>query len=768
MSTRLAIDLRMVGRQLHGIARYALELSRRLPFLAPDHRFDLLIGRDFDPSMLGSTPDNVRLVPTSSRFLAPSEQVELPLLLRKLKPSLYHSPSFSVPLGYRGPMAMTIHDANHLAFPQYYSRFHPYYYRYLVGPGAQRAELVLTVSDFARTELEKRLDLPAGKARVIYNGVDPAFRVQSPERIELFRQRMRLPQRFVLYVGNTKPHKNVELLVDAFRMLDDDVSLVLCAGPRAQRLRERAGSRAGQVMLLEGVDDADLPLLYAAASVFAFPSLYEGFGLPPLEAMSCGTPVVSARASALPEVVQDAADLCDPHDAADLARKLQRILDDPAHADELRTRGLAHAAQFSWDESARQVLEAYRSVLPARRSWVCPGVPRRPSVPGPRGAPLKVLFCVRHNLWSITGGDATQILRTKAALEELGVQITLWSQPRPPARGSFDLAHLFHLTRLDTYVQARALEDEGLPFVLSTIYWPTTEFERYGYVGALKVLHSAVAESTADIAKNGVRAVLADGEWRTALLTGAILPLEQRVRFLIERSLLMLPNSVVEGDVLVELGGSGDRIRPIVNAADPAPAIYKEPSEELPERFLLSAGRIEPRKNQLALIEALQGFELPLVIVGAPGPMHADYYRRVQRAAAAADTLLLPARAREELYALYARCEAHIAPAWYETPGLVSLEAAAAGARVVTTDRGSTREYFGDLATYLDPGDKASMRRAVEQVLARPKDEALRKHVVQSFTWERAAEQTLQAYEEALRLHTNRDGVAPRTGTESR
>ncbi|MFN7135408.1 MAG: glycosyltransferase, partial [Myxococcales bacterium] len=345
----------------------------------------------------------------------------------------------------------------------------------------------------------------------------------------------------------------------------------------------------------------------------------------------------------------------------------------------------------------------------------------------------------------------------------ISAQITLWSQPRPPARGSFDLAHLFHLTRLDTWVQARALDDEGLPFVLSTIYWPTAEFERRGYVGALRVLHSTLAESTADLAKNGVRAVLADGEWRKALLRGALLPLDQRVRFLVNRSLFLLPNSVIEGDVIREFGAT--RIRPIVNAADPAPAIYKEPTETLPEKFVLSAGRIEPRKNQLALVEALQDFPLPLVLVGAPGPMHADYFRRVQKAAKK-NAILLAARSREELYALYARCEAHVAPAWYETPGLVSLEAAAAGARVVTTDRGSTREYFGDKAFYLDPGDKDSMRRAVEAALARPRDESLRTHVMESFTWARAAEQTLAAYREALGGSADSQTPNRRTGTE--
>jgi len=391
-----------------------------------------------------------------------------------------------------------------------------------------------------------------------------------------------------------------------------------------------------------------------------------------------------------------------------------------------------------------------------------PASPTSAPLPGPRGAGLKVLFCVRPDLHRVGGGDATQILRTRDALRDLGVHVQLWSEPRAPARGSYDLAHLFHLTRLDTYVQARAVAEAGLPFVLSTIYWPMTEVEQAGHVGPLRLLHRALSSVPADLAKNGVRALLADGPWRRALLLQAAASFDERVAFLLRHARRLLPNSGAEADILRALA-LGDRSRaapaqdlriaPVVNAADPPPpAAETSPlPAALPARFLLSAGRIEPRKNQLALVEALAGSSVPLVLVGDGGPMHPNYLRRVRAAAARNGALLLAAQPRAVLFALLSRAEAHVAPAWYETPGLVSLEAAAAGTRVVTTDRGCTREYFGDQATYLDPSEGASMRAAVEAALARPADGgALRERVLRELTWARAGEQTLSAYRGAL------------------
>jgi len=360
---------------------------------------------------------------------------------------------------------------------------------------------------------------------------------------------------------------------------------------------------------------------------------------------------------------------------------------------------------------------------------------------GPRGATTKALFCVRADLRSVPGGDAVQIERTREALERCGVRVVTSDAPRPPS-GSFDVAHLFHLSRLDTFVQARSLEREGLPYVLSTIYWPTAELDARGNVGLRQLVHAVLPPAVEEAAKNAVRAVRARDDWRVALLTHLRAPVGLRMRHLAHAARVLLPNSEAEAQELRRLGGT--RIRVVVNAADPPPP-PQPPRIAVPARFLLSAGRVESRKNQLALVQALRGFPVPLLVVGDPGPMHRAYHRRLLAAADAA-VAFVPALPRSELFSLYSAAEAHVAPAWYETPGLASLEAAAAGTRVVTTDRGCTREYFGDQAEYLDPGDRASIRAAVERALARPRDGALRDRVLREFTWERAAEQTLAAY----------------------
>ncbi len=360
----VALDLRMVGRPLHGIARYALELARRLPAMAPRATFELLVGPQFEPSFLPGAPGNVRLVRARTAFLSPAEQLELPLLLARLRPQLYHSPSFSTPAAFRGNLALTIHDANHLAFPDAYGALHGLYYRHLVRPGALRARTVYTVSEFARDELRQRLGIPKERIQVVYNGVDPVFRPQPEEAVARFRAERGLPERFALYVGNAKPHKNLPQLLEAFSHVPGDLGLVLCTsrsgvGP----LLAKAGANASRVRVIEMVGDEELPLLYASARLFAFPSLYEGFGLPPLEAMACGTPVVAVHATAVPEVLGEAALFVEPRNAEALAEAMIQIDENQALADRLRQAGLARAAQFNWDATAQQVLAGYRAAL---------------------------------------------------------------------------------------------------------------------------------------------------------------------------------------------------------------------------------------------------------------------------------------------------------------------------------------------------------------------------------------------------------------------
>ncbi len=346
----IAIDLRVANGKPAGMARYALELAERIPPLAPDLSFLFITGPGAPPL---ARANNVSIARTRSPFLSPLEQIELPLATRHAR--LLHATTFSVPFLRRQRLIATLHDANHLAFPEYYGRAQALYFQWIVGPVARRAR-ILTVSHFAKQELVTRLGVSADHITVTPLAASSDFRPHDAATLEAFRARRGLPKRFVLYVGNDKPHKNVATLIQAHRRLPDDIGLVLCGvEPLA------APTRA---IVWRDAPKEELPLLYGAASVFCFPSRYEGFGLPPLESLACGTPVAAARAASIPEVLGDAATYFDPDDVEGCANAIRRLLALlSSERETLRVAGMEHARHFSWEKTARRTLAAYRAAL---------------------------------------------------------------------------------------------------------------------------------------------------------------------------------------------------------------------------------------------------------------------------------------------------------------------------------------------------------------------------------------------------------------------
>ncbi len=367
---RIGID----ARKLHdfGIGTYIRNLLRQLAQLDRQTEFVVLCRGD-DRAWLASLGENFRAVPESSAPYSIAEQLRVPLALRREGVTLFHAPHYVLPRLVSCRSVVTIHDCIHLMFPQYLpNRLALAYARTAITTAAHRATRILTVSESSKRDILRFVNVDAGKIRVIPNAYDLRFgEAPSEEDVDRVRERYQLHGDFVLYAGNVKPHKNLERLIEAFALTRqrglDDVRLMIIGDDisrYASSLR-RAVHRHHlhrHVRFLGFLPETALAVMYRLASVFAFPSLYEGFGLPPLEAMASGTPVVTSNVSALPEVAGDAAVLVDPYDPVSIADGLTRVLGDPALRRDLGARGIARAQHFSWETSVRRVREIYTEV----------------------------------------------------------------------------------------------------------------------------------------------------------------------------------------------------------------------------------------------------------------------------------------------------------------------------------------------------------------------------------------------------------------------
>lgn len=353
----MLLDLRSVLGPLHGIARYSLELARRLPALAPGWTFVGLTDPDGLPADLGDLSPRIPLVKAPARFLSMLEQPALLTTLVRERPSLFHATSFSVPALWPGPLVATLHDATHLALEETASLTRRAYYRAVVVPRANQARALITVSEFSRDEISRLLGISAYKLQVISNGVDAAFRRASPEAIADLRDRRGLPPRYLAALGNVKPHKNLRLLLPIADTLPQP--LVLLAGRGARRTL----GFSEQVIELAPLPEADMAAFYSGATCVLLPSRNEGFGLPALEAMACGTPVLAARAGALPEVLGSAGVLLSPDDAREWKEAVQELVRDERRVAALGAAGIERAARFTWDDCAQRTLAVYKRAL---------------------------------------------------------------------------------------------------------------------------------------------------------------------------------------------------------------------------------------------------------------------------------------------------------------------------------------------------------------------------------------------------------------------
>jgi glycosyltransferase involved in cell wall biosynthesis len=303
------------------------------------------------------------------------EQVSFPRACRRRSVDVAHVPHFAPPLYPTVPTIVTIHDLIPMFLDAYRGSALVRVYTRLVATGARRAHAIITDSECSRKDIVRRLGIPPSRVHVIYLAAEERFRpVEDGSRRGSVRRRYGLPERYVLYLGGFDQRKNVPTLIRAFarvrETLDDSHRLVI-----AGRLPKRASplfpdprrvvAELGQgeaIRFVGWVAEEDRPALYSGAACFVYPSLYEGFGLPPLEAMACGVPVIASNASSLPEVVGEAGLLVDPRDVDALAGAMTAVLSDEDLRARLRQKGIAQAKRFSWEKTARETLGVYQEV----------------------------------------------------------------------------------------------------------------------------------------------------------------------------------------------------------------------------------------------------------------------------------------------------------------------------------------------------------------------------------------------------------------------
>jgi len=367
---RIAIDARKLRD--FGIGTYIRNILLELSRLDQTNEY-VVVCRPDDVEAGDVLGPNFRMVPETARPYSIAEQFRIPICLAREGVRLVHEPHYVLPPATRCRSVVTIHDCIHLMFPQYLpSRLAYVYAKASMWSATRQADRILTVSEASKRDILKFFDVPPERVSVIHNAIDDRFLGPADTaRMDLVRQRYQLDHPFVLYVGNIKPHKNVERLIDAFgRALDagpDDLKLIIIGDElskypalRHAVHRHRLDKR---VRFLGFQPYETLTAFYRLARVFAFPSLYEGFGLPPLEAMACGTPVVTSNVSSLPEVAGGAALLVDPYDTDAIADGIRRAVNDESLRKDLIARGLARAHEFSWAQSVAKIHNIYMEVL---------------------------------------------------------------------------------------------------------------------------------------------------------------------------------------------------------------------------------------------------------------------------------------------------------------------------------------------------------------------------------------------------------------------
>jgi glycosyltransferase involved in cell wall biosynthesis len=365
ISAHLLADGKTVGYRSAGIHTYIANLLTYLTRVDSGFRYTLYTNAQ--PSIDAQVrPARWSTGRPLARILW--EQLAQPIALRRDRPDLLHATAFVAPLLARWPCVVTVYDLSFALFPELFRGPNQTYLRWFARRSARRARRVIAISDNTRRDVQRLYGVPPDRIDVAYPGVDTRFTPLPGQAVEAFRREHRLPDKFFLYLGTLEPRKNLGKLIEAFSLSEIRDSRLVMVGGKGWMVdslfaQVKSLGLADRITFAGYAPGEDLPLWYNSATVFVYPSTYEGFGIPPLEAMACGTPVVTSNAASLPEAIGDAGLTVGPEDVRGLAQAMNRLWQDESLRIELSRRGIAQARRFTWEATAQATVDSYRKAL---------------------------------------------------------------------------------------------------------------------------------------------------------------------------------------------------------------------------------------------------------------------------------------------------------------------------------------------------------------------------------------------------------------------
>lgn len=377
---RIGIEAQRIFRtHKHGMDRVAVELIKNLQVIDTENEYFIFVKPDQDTSVIAATA-NFTIVEIPGRFYPSWEQYKLPKAAKKYKCDLLHCTSNTAPLCTDIPIVTTLHDIIYLesstktilkSEASAYQKFGNLYRKLIVAHVVKKSKSLVTVSNFEKNNINTFFKLNNQNIQTIYNGVNQNFGNQVTEKQKLtIKDKYRLPEQYLLHIANKDPRKNTKRVLIAYKdfikIAGNQYKLVIMGCNEADLklwLAEIEASNILEHIILTGyVSETDLPIIYALATLFLFPSLREGFGIPIIEAMVCGVPVITSNVSSMPEVARDAAHLVNPLHPEEITQAIIKILNDTDYKASLRQKGLERSKQFSWRIMARAYLKLYEDV----------------------------------------------------------------------------------------------------------------------------------------------------------------------------------------------------------------------------------------------------------------------------------------------------------------------------------------------------------------------------------------------------------------------